>query len=82
MLRENFMKFNLIDDLHRELTNVLLISLNSSNYFYCYCQNGKKCDLCDLVHFFILKRKFDRWFTTRKDFEIALFFKRKIKFIL
>ena len=55
MLRENFMKFSLTNDLHRELINILLISLNSSNYFYCYCQNGKKCDLCDLVHFLCSK---------------------------
>ena len=55
MLRENFMKFNLTNDLHRELTNILFISLNSSNCFYCYCQNGKKCDLCDLVHFLCSK---------------------------
>ena len=52
MLKENFLKFDSIEKLHCELTNIMLISSESSNYFYCYCTNdGKQCDFCDLVHF-------------------------------
>ena len=52
MLKENFLKFDSIEKLHLELANIMLISSESSNYFYCYCKNdGKQCDFCDLVHF-------------------------------
>ena len=52
MLKENFLKFDSTHKLHFELTNIMLISLESSNFFYCYCKNdGNQCDLCNLVCF-------------------------------
>ena len=52
MLRKNFMKFESTSELHKELTNILLLATEDSNFFYCYCEkNGRKCDLCDLCHY-------------------------------
>ena len=47
MLRKNFMKFESTSELHKELTNILLLATEDSNFFYCYCEkNGRQCDLC------------------------------------
>ena len=46
MLKENFLKFDSIEKLHRELTNIMLISSESSNYFYCYCKNDGNNVIC------------------------------------
>ena len=41
-----FKKYNTARSLHRELTNILLLCVNESNYYYCYCDKGKHCMLC------------------------------------
>ena len=51
MLRKYFLKFESISELHKELTNILLIATGESNYFYCYCNERRKCDLCDLCSY-------------------------------
>ena len=52
MLRKNFMKFKSASELHKELTNILLLATEDSNFFYCYCKkNGRKYGLCDLSHY-------------------------------
>ena len=48
----NLMKFESTSELQKELTNILLLATEVSNFFYCYCEkNGRKCDLCDLYHY-------------------------------
>ena len=50
---EEFLKFDTAK-LHRELTNILLIATEESNYHYCYCSqknNSSKCALCRLCSF-------------------------------
>ena len=46
---------NLQMNLHKELTNILLLAMEESNFNYCYCykftDKGTKCDLCSLCHF-------------------------------
>ena len=37
--------------LHRELTNILLIATEESNYHYCYCRQTNECALCQLCSF-------------------------------
>ena len=54
MIRQDFLKFDSTNELHKELTNILLLATENSNFFYCYCvkvAEGRKCDLCDLCHF-------------------------------
>ena len=56
MDKDNFFyKYNYMNtrSLHKELTNVLLLCTEESNYFYCYCDNvkGTTCSLCELVQF-------------------------------
>ena len=54
MIRQDFLKFDSTSDLHKELTNILLLATGDSNFFYCYCvkvAEGRKYDLCDLCHF-------------------------------
>ena len=47
---EEFLKFDTAK-LHRELTNILLIATEESNYHYCYCRQTNKCALCQLCTF-------------------------------
>ena len=47
---EEFLKFDTAK-LHRELTNILLIATEESNYHYCYCRQTNKCALCQLCSF-------------------------------
>ena len=52
LLRKDFLKFESMTKLHKELTNILLLATEDSNFFYCYCEKGRrKCDLCDLYYF-------------------------------
>ena len=51
MHRKDFLKFESTSELHKELTNILLIAINEPAYFYCYCNERKKCDLCDLCDY-------------------------------
>ena len=50
MKLEEFLKFDTAK-LHRELTNILLIATEESNYHYCYCRQTNKCVLCQLCSF-------------------------------
>ena len=57
MKREEFLKFDTAK-LHRELTNILLIATEESNYHYCYCSqknNSSKCALCWLCSFLYIR---------------------------
>ena len=51
MHRKDFLKFESTSESHKELTNILLIVINESAYFYCYCNERRKCDLCDLYDY-------------------------------
>lgn len=49
-----FLKFKDTCSSHKELTNVLLLCVCESNYYYCYCHSNKRtttCSLCDLCNF-------------------------------
>lgn len=49
-----FFKFKDTCSSHKELTNVLLLCVCESNYYYCYCHSNKRtttCSLCDLCNF-------------------------------
>ena len=56
MDKDNFFyKYNYMNvrSLHKELTNVLLLCMEESNSFYCYCDNVKRttCSLRELCQF-------------------------------
>ena len=52
---DKFINYNSKSELHRELTNILLLATEDSNYFYCFCdkfsETKSKCDLCCLCEF-------------------------------
>ena len=52
---DKFIKYNSKSELHRELTNILLLMTEDSNYHYCFCDKFRemksKCDLCALCEF-------------------------------
>ena len=51
-MNKYFLKYESTSDLHRELTNILLLATSESNFTYCYCNGkGTKCDLCALFYF-------------------------------
>ena len=47
-------KYDSTSELHRELTNIVLLCLEDVNsFFYCYCgEEFGDCGLCDLITFF------------------------------
>ena len=55
MIKHNFIRYNSTSELHKELTNILLLATEDSNFFYCYCdkfsETRSKCDLCALCEF-------------------------------
>ena len=55
MIKHNFIRYNSTSELHKELTNILLLATEDSNFFYCYCdkfsKTRSKCDLCALCEF-------------------------------
>ena len=52
MIKHDFIKYDSTSELHKELTNILLLATEDSNFFYCYCdkfsERRSKCDLCGL----------------------------------
>ena len=48
-----FFKYKDTSAIHKELTNVLLLCTEESNYYYCYCDSDKRTtfSLCDLCQF-------------------------------
>ena len=52
---DKFIKYNSKSELHRELTNILLLATEDSNDFYCFCDKflemKSKCDLCSLCEY-------------------------------
>ena len=50
-----FEEYKTTGELHRELTNILLLATEESNFNYCYCgkfnDKEKKCGLCSLCNF-------------------------------
>ena len=55
MIKHDFIRYNSTSELHKELTNILLLATEDSNFFYCYCdkfsETRSKCDLCALCEF-------------------------------
>ena len=53
-MNDIFKKYETARSLHRELTNILLLCINESNYYYCYCDNEKhiNCTLCQFCEYF------------------------------
>ena len=49
-----FAKYDTAKSLHKELKNILLLCINESNYYYCYCDMEKqsKCTLCEFCEYF------------------------------
>ena len=49
---EKYITYNSTSELHRELTNILLLSIESDSIFYCYCgEEFGNCSLCQLAYF-------------------------------
>ena len=52
---DKYINYNSTSELHRELTNILLLCLEDINsFYYCYCgEEFGDCGLCDLITFFV-----------------------------
>ena len=53
-MNKYFKEYESTEGLHKELTNILLLATEESNFNYCYCDkftDKRKCDLCSLCHF-------------------------------
>ena len=58
---DKFIKYSSTSELHTELTNILLLCTEESDFYYCYCKKVQKekhyekvepkCDLCRLNEF-------------------------------
>ena len=53
---DKFIKYNSKSELHRELTNILLLATEHSNDFYCFCDKFYEtthpaCDVIATSHF-------------------------------
>ena len=51
---DKYITYNSTSELHRELTNILLLCLEDiSSFYYCYCgEEFGDCGLCALIEFF------------------------------
>ena len=51
---DKYITYTNTTELHRELTNIVLLSIEEDFYFYCYCgeENGE-CGLCSLANFLV-----------------------------
>ena len=51
---DKYITYNSTSELHRELTNILLLCLEDNNsFYYCYCgEEFGDCGLCNLIFFF------------------------------
>ena len=49
-----FFKYHTARSLHKELTNIYLLCIKESNYYYCYCNTNEIviCSLCRLCQYF------------------------------
>ena len=57
---DKYITYNSITELHKELTNILLLCIEDNNsYYYCYCgEEFGDCGLCKLIEFlFDIERK-------------------------
>ena len=51
---DKYITYNSTSELHRELTNILLISVEDSGNFYCYCgEEFGTCGICGLAYFLL-----------------------------
>ena len=54
-MNKYFKEFKSTNDLHKELTNILLLTIEESNFNYCYCdkltEKITSCGLCSLGYF-------------------------------
>lgn len=49
---DKYITYNSNSELHRELTNILLLSIECDSIFYCYCgEEFGNCGLCQLAYF-------------------------------
>ena len=51
---DKYITYNSTSELHRELSNILLLCLEDNNsFYYCYCgEEFGDCSLCNLIFFF------------------------------
>ena len=51
---DKYINYNSTSELHRELTNIVLLCLeDNSSFYYCYCgEQFGDCGLCKLIYFF------------------------------
>ena len=50
---DKYINYNSTSELHRELTNILLLSIEETGNFYCYCgEEFGTCGICALAFFF------------------------------
>ena len=51
---DKYINYNSTSELHKELTNILLLSIeDSGSIYYCYCgEEFGTCGLCQLTYFF------------------------------
>ena len=82
---DKFIKYNSKSELHRELTNILLLATEDSNDFYCFCDKflemKSKCDLCSLCEYLFDENNLQLNYNNRLKLEefsdkILPFFKR------
>ena len=51
---DKYITYNSTSELHRELTNILLISIEDNGSFYCYCgEEFGTCGICVLAYFLL-----------------------------
>ena len=54
-MNKYFLKYESTSELHKELTNILLLATEESDFIYCYCDQFSdkrtKCGLCALCYF-------------------------------
>lgn len=49
-----YINYNGTIELHRELTNIMLLSIEDDGFFYCYCcEEIGDCGICSLAEFFL-----------------------------
>ena len=82
---DKFIKYNSKSELHRELTNILLLATEDSNDFYCFrdkfLEMKSKCDLCSLCEYLFDENNLQLNYNNRLKLEefsdkILPFFKR------
>ena len=61
---DKYITYNSASDLHKELTNILLLCIEDASTYdwYCYCgEEFGDCDLCNLIVFYMIQKISVRW---------------------